>query len=71
MLSSLSIFVILLDKNSNKVQSYEQILLEERLRKFGRDLEMKLYEDEENYFYLVTDQNNLYKLKFNNFINDK
>ena len=67
----MSIFVILLDKNSNKVQSYEQILLEERLRKFGRDLEMKLYEDEENYFYLVTDQNNLYKLKFNNFINDK
>ena len=70
-LRGMSIFVILLDKNSNKVQSYEQILLEERLRKFGRDLEMKLYEDEENYFYLVTDQNNLYKLKFNNFINDK
>ena len=67
----MSIFVILLDKNSNKVQSYEQILLEERLRKFGRDLEMKLYEDEENYFYLVTDQNNLYKLRFTNFINDK
>ena len=67
----MSIFVILLDKNSNKVQSYEQILLEERLRKFGRDLKMKLYEDEENYFYLVTDQNNLYKLRFTNFINDK
>ena len=67
----MSIFVILLDKYSNKVQSYEQILLEERLRKFGRDLKMKLYEDEENYFYLVTDQNNLYKLRFTNFINDK
>ena len=70
-LRGMSIFVILLDKNSNKVQSYEQILLEERLRKFGRDLKMKLYEDEENYFYLVTDQNNLYKLRFTNFINDK
>ena len=70
-LRGMSIFVILLDKYSNKVQNYEQILLNERLRKFGRDSQMKLYEDEENYFYLVTDQNNLYKLRFTNFINDK
>lgn len=66
-----SIFVVLIDHKNNKIFNIERIILEERLRKFGRNVDSNLFIDKNDFFYIITDQNNIYKVKFNNFIINK
>ena len=67
----MSFLVILIDKDKKSVVSIEQIVFGERLRKFGRNELMNLYEKDNNIFYVTTDQNNIYGLKFTNFVKNE
>jgi len=66
-----SLFVILIESDEKKLISYEKIEFGERLRKFGKNKLMKLYEDNKSAFYIISDQNNIYEFKFKNFINNE
>ena len=70
-LRGMSFLVILIDKDKKSVVSIEQIVFGERLRKFGRNELMNLYEKDNNIFYVTTDQNNIYGLKFTNFVKNE
>ena len=62
-----SIFIFLLDKDNTHVVSVEKIFLEKRLRHFGLDKSGNLYLDKENYFYITSDNDGLYKIQFDKF----
>ena len=64
----MSLILILLDKKGKKVISSEKIFFEERLRHFGLNNQMKLFQDSNSSFYVASDDNNIYKLKFENFV---
>ena len=66
-----SLFVILIESDEKKLISFEKIEFGERLRKFGKNKLMKLYEDNKSAFYIISDQNNIYEFKFKNFINNE
>ena len=67
-LRGMSLLLILLEKNGEKVISSEKINFEERLRHFGLNNQMQLYQDSDNSFYVASDGNNIYKFKFKNFV---
>ena len=67
-LKGMSLILILLDKKGKKVISSEKIFFEERLRHFGLNNQMKLFQDSNSSFYVASDDNNIYKLKFENFV---
>ena len=61
-----SIFVILLNKLNNTVQSIEKINLNKRMRHFGTNVEGKVFFDD-NFFFITTDTLEILKIKFLNF----
>ena len=67
-LRGMSLLLILLEKNGEKVISSEKIKFEERLRHFGLNNQMQLYQDSDNSFYVASDGNGIYKFKFRNFV---
>ena len=48
------------------LQSYEKIIIGERLRHFGTDFENNLFVDND-FFYISADVEGLYKLRFKDF----
>ena len=66
-LRGMSLLLILLEKNGEKVISSEKINLRE-VRHFGLNNQMQLYQDSDNSFYVASDGNNIYKFKFKNFV---
>ena len=66
-LRGMSILIFLLDKNKSKVISVEKIFLEKRLRHFGLNYSGNIFFDKENNFYITSDNDGLYKVKFDKF----
>ena len=67
-LKAMSIFVFLLDDNNNMI-SVEKIIFDERLRHFGKNNKMNLFQNDDNSFFITSDENYIYKIKFQNFVN--
>ena len=63
----MSVFVFLLD-NNNKIVSVERINFDERLRHFGKNKKMNLFQNDDNSFFVTSDENYIYRLKFQNFV---
>jgi hypothetical protein len=61
-----SLMVFLLNKKTLNLQSYEKIIIGERLRHFGTDFENNLFVDND-FFYISADVEGLYKLRFKDF----
>ena len=66
-LKEMSIIIYLIDSKNNKLINYEKILLDKRLRNFGVSPDGKLFLDKKNYFYVTSDKDGIYKLKFKDF----
>tara|TARA_B100000029_G_scaffold257498_1_gene254251 strand:- start:193 stop:1449 length:1257 start_codon:yes stop_codon:yes gene_type:complete len=66
-LRGMSILIFLLDKKKSKVIGVEKIFLEKRLRHFGLSPEGNTFFDKENNFYITSDNDGMYKIKFNKF----
>ena len=66
-LKAMSVFVFLLD-NNNKIVSVERINFDERLRHFGKNKKMNLFQNDDNSFFVTSDENYIYRLKFQNFV---
>ena len=66
-LRAMSILIFLLDNDNDSVINVERVFLDKRLRQFGLDNEGNLYFDKENFFYISSDNEGLYKAKFVNF----
>jgi len=67
-LKAMSIFIFLLDDNNNMI-SVEKIKFNERLRHFGKNNEMNLFQNDDNSFFITSDENYIYRIKFQNFVN--
>ncbi len=61
-----SLFVILLDKETNRVQNIEKITLDKRMRHFGSNLDGNIFFDRDA-FFISTDDLSILKVKFSNF----
>ena len=61
-----SLFVILLEKENNRVQNIEKIKLGKRMRHFGTKLNGDIFFDDD-YFFVSTDDLTILKIKFLNF----
>ena len=66
-LRGMSILIFLLDSKNSKVIGVESILLDKRLRHFGLNSKTELFLDDENNFYITSDHDGLYKVKFDKF----
>ena len=66
-LRAMSILIFLLDDINSKIINVEQISLNKRLRHFGLNSESKLFVDDENNFYVTSDNDGLYKVRFDKF----
>ena len=66
-LREMSILIFLLDKNSSRVINVEKILIYKRLRHFGLNIDSNLFIDNQNNFYITSDGDGLYKVKFDKF----
>ncbi len=62
-----SILIFLLDKNDNRVINVEKVNLNKRLRHFGLDKNGQIFLDKSDYFYITSDNDGLYKVKFKKF----
>ena len=69
-LREMSLLIILIDKDTDTVNSIEKIKFNERLRHFGLNASMNLFENSDNSFYVTSDDLNFYEFKFTNFINN-
>ena len=63
----MSILIFLLDKNETRVINVEKIMLKKRLRHFGLDKSGKIFFDENDNFYITSDNDGIYKVKFKKF----
>ena len=61
-----SIIIILLDKLNSHVMSIEKIKVDKRLRHFGLTNDLKLFENNSN-FYISADADGLYEVRFDKF----
>ena len=66
-LRAMSVLIFLLEKDSDRVVSIEKILLDKRLRHFGLNKAGNLFLDEDDSFYITSDEDGLYKAKFDKF----
>ncbi len=66
-LRGMSILIFLLDKNETRVINVEKIMLKKRLRHFGLDKSGKIFFDENDNFYITSDNDGIYKVKFKKF----
>ena len=66
-LRAMSILIFLLDNNTDAVINVERVFLDKRLRQFGLDKAGNLFFDKENFFYISSEKDGLYKAKFINF----
>ena len=63
----MSILIFLLDKNETRVINVEKIMLKKRLRHFGLNPEGRLFIDDKDNFYITSDNDGLYRVKFDKF----
>ena len=61
-----SLFVILLEKENNRIQNIEKIKLDKRMRHFGTNLKGDIFFDD-NSFFVSTDDLTILEIKFLNF----
>ena len=65
-LREMSLMIYLIDETKNKLVSYEKIIIDKRLRHFGLNKNGTLHLNKEN-FYISSDKDGLYKIKFKDF----
>ena len=65
-LREMSLMIYLIDENKNKLISFEKIKMNKRLRHFGLNKNGTLHQNKEN-FYISSDKDGLYKIKFKDF----
>lgn len=62
-----SLLIFLLDKNLEKIQSIEKILLDKPLRHFMTNNKNEIFEDIDGNIYVSSDFNGVYRINFNSF----
>jgi len=69
-LRGMSILIFILSKNEDKIVSIEKVKFDQRLRHFGLNNSMNLFENSDSSFYVTADNLKVYELQFTDFINE-